>query len=69
MPKIISGNEEYTVKTRFKHLNLINSHSIVFSARKGLKTKVFYDFAETIKMPEKNLAGIINLSSRTINKL
>ncbi len=65
--KTIPGINKYSVKNRFKHLNLINPHSIVFSARKGLKTKVFYDFAETIKMPEKNLAGIINLSSRTIS--
>jgi putative toxin-antitoxin system antitoxin component (TIGR02293 family) len=28
---------------------------------------VFYDFADTIKMSEKNLAFIINLSARTIS--
>lgn len=41
--------------------------SIVLSARKGLNTKIFYDFAEAIKMPEKNLAAIMNLSARTIS--
>jgi putative toxin-antitoxin system antitoxin component (TIGR02293 family) len=55
------------IKSKFKELNLVNNHSIVFSARKGLKTKVFYDFADTIKMSEKNLAFIINLSARTIS--
>ncbi len=44
-----------------------SNNAIVVSAGKGLKTKVFYDFAETKKMPEKNLAFIINLSARTIS--
>jgi putative toxin-antitoxin system antitoxin component (TIGR02293 family) len=56
-----------SIKSKFKYLNIANNHSIVFSARKGLKTKIFYDFANTIKMPEKNLAFIINLSARTIS--
>lgn len=37
------------------------------AARKGLKTKLFYDFAETIGMSEKELASLINLSARTIS--
>jgi putative toxin-antitoxin system antitoxin component (TIGR02293 family) len=56
-----------SVKNKFKDLSLLNNYSIVVSARKGLKTKIFYDFADVIKMPEKNLASIINLSSRTIS--
>lgn len=55
------------IKSKFKDLDILNNHSLVFSARKGLKTKIFYDFADTIKMPEKNLAFIINLSARTIS--
>ena len=66
MATTITQNKN-SVKNRFKNLEFINLYSIVFSARKGLKTKVFYDFAETIKMPEKNLASIINLSARTIS--
>ena len=66
MPAIITHNKN-SVKNRFKNLEFFNLYSIVFSAKKGLKTKVFYDFAETIKMPEKNLASIINLSARTIS--
>ncbi len=55
------------IERKFKDLDIANNHAIVFSARKGVKTKIFYDFAETIKMPEKNLAYIINLSARTIS--
>jgi len=55
-----------SIKYKFKDLAFIGNHAIFFSARKGLKTKVFYDFAAAIKMPEKNLASIINLSARTI---
>jgi putative toxin-antitoxin system antitoxin component (TIGR02293 family) len=55
------------IKRKFKDLDIVNNYSIVFSARKGLKTKIFYDFADTIKMPEKKLAFIINLSARTIS--
>jgi len=50
-----------------KFSSITSNFAIVISARKGLPTKVFYDFAEAIKMPEKNLASIINLSSRTIS--
>ncbi len=67
MPLSVIKNDKYSVKNRFKNLNLNSSHAIVFSARKGLKPKIFYDFAEAIKMPEKILAAIINLSSRTIS--
>lgn len=55
------------INSKFKDLDIVNNHSIVFSARKGLNTKIFYDFADTIKMSEKNLAFIINLSARTIS--
>ncbi len=56
-----------TIKSKFKELDFLTRYGIFISARKGVKTKVFYDFAETIKMPEKNLAAIINLSARTIS--
>ncbi|WP_018615715.1 antitoxin Xre-like helix-turn-helix domain-containing protein [Segetibacter koreensis] len=63
----VSANNKSFIKNRFKGLDLRSLHAIVFSARKGLKTKIFYDFAEAIKMPEKSLANIINLSARTIS--
>ncbi|TLV03748.1 antitoxin Xre-like helix-turn-helix domain-containing protein [Dyadobacter luticola] len=52
---------------KFNDIDMTSNFAIVKSARKGLTTKVFYDFADAIKMPEKNLASIINLSSRTIS--
>lgn len=56
-----------SIKYKFKELDFLSNHAIFVSARKGLRTKIFYDFAETIKMPERNLASIINLSARTIS--
>ena len=61
------ASKRNSIKSKFKYLDIVSNHAIVFSARKGLKTKIFYDLAETIKMPEKNLAHIINLSARTIS--
>jgi putative toxin-antitoxin system antitoxin component (TIGR02293 family) len=56
-----------SIRTRFKNLDLNSSYALVFSARKGIRPKVFYDFAASIKMPEKTLAVLLNLSSRTIS--
>lgn len=55
------------LKDKFNSLDTLSNFAIVSTARKGLGTNVFYDFAEAIKMPEKNLAAILNLSSRTIS--
>lgn len=56
-----------SIKGRFRNLDVGNSYSIVVSARKGVKPKIFYDLAAIIKMSEKALASIINLSARTIS--
>lgn len=56
-----------SVRNRFKNLGLDNLYRLISMARKGIKPKVFYDFAEVINMPEKSLAGIINLSARTLS--
>jgi len=63
----VSTSAALSVKQRFKNLGATNLYSIVNTARKGLKTSIFYEFAEAINMPEKKLAGIINLTSRTIS--
>jgi putative toxin-antitoxin system antitoxin component (TIGR02293 family) len=63
----ISVSNKNSIRNKFKDLNIMSNHALVFSARKGLKTRVFYDFADTIQMPEKNLASLINLSARTIS--
>jgi uncharacterized protein (DUF2384 family) len=41
--------------------------AIIESARKGVKPKIFYEFAKVVKIPEKDLANLINLSARTIS--
>jgi putative toxin-antitoxin system antitoxin component (TIGR02293 family) len=63
----MSSNMKATLSDKFNDIDMTSNFSIVNSARKGLTTKVFYDFADAIKMPEKNLASIINLSARTIS--
>lgn len=67
MNTIAINNKKKSVGDRFKNLDLNNLNAIVLTARKGLKVKVFYDFAETIDMPEKKLAEVINISSKTIS--
>jgi uncharacterized protein (DUF2384 family) len=57
----------YSVRNKFRNLDLSNAYQLLITARKGVKPKVFYDFAEVANMPEKSLAGIINLSARTIS--
>jgi len=56
-----------SISNRFKSLRTDNRYLLTSHARSGLASKVFYDFADAIKMPEKKLASIINLSSRTIS--
>lgn len=55
------------IRDRFAKLDLTSAFTLVSLARKGIKTKIFYDFAESVKMPEKNLAELINISSRTVS--
>ncbi len=56
-----------SIHDRFQGLDIQNGSGIVFSARKGVKPKIFFEFAEAINMPEKKLAMLINISSRTIH--
>ena len=63
----IAITNKNSIKYKFKDLDFVSNHAIFSTARKGVRTKIFYDFAETIKMSERNLASIINLSSRTIS--
>ncbi|WP_221392577.1 antitoxin Xre-like helix-turn-helix domain-containing protein [Dyadobacter sp. NIV53] len=65
--KTIPDQMMSSLKRKFNNIDMASNFAIVISARKGLRTKVFYDFAEAIHMPEKNLAAIINLSARTIS--
>lgn len=63
----ISSAISVSVRDRFKKLDLQSAFELVISARKGIKPKLFYDFADSINMPEKRLALLINISSRTIH--
>ena len=56
-----------TVGSRFKKWGLNNPYHLVAAARKGVKAKLFYDFADVAKLSEKSLAAIINLSARTVS--
>jgi putative toxin-antitoxin system antitoxin component (TIGR02293 family) len=66
MPAVTVINKN-TIGYRFRSFDVSSLNSIVSTARKGLKPKVFYDLAETINMPEKNLAEVINIPFRTIS--
>lgn len=56
-----------SIRDRFSKLDLKSAFDLVFSARKGIRTRVFYEFAESIKMPEKDLASLLSISSRTVS--
>jgi putative toxin-antitoxin system antitoxin component (TIGR02293 family) len=63
----ISTTEKTSVKQQFRSLRIQTPHALTLAARKGLKPQLFYDLANVIRMPEKFLAGIINLSARTLS--
>lgn len=54
-------------KNSYQNFVIENDYNLVKKAKAGVKTDVFYTFAESIKMPEKVLASVINLSPRTIS--
>ena len=54
-------------RTYYTHFIPQNDFALVKKAKEGIDTNVFYTFAESIKMPEKFLAAVINLSPRTIS--
>lgn len=51
----------------FQRFTIKDDYSLVKKAQKGVETDLFYSLANAIKMPEKTLASIINLSPRTIS--
>jgi len=57
----------YQSMSVLKNFAIQDDYTLIKKARQGLKTDVFYLLADTIKMPEKTLASIINLSPRTIS--
>lgn len=56
----------YTIPV-FRNYAIKNEYHLIKKAHEGLKTEVFYALADAIRMPEKMLASVINLSPRTIS--
>lgn len=44
-----------------------DNFALIKKAKTGVDTEVFYSLAENVKIPEKTLASVINLSPRTIS--
>ncbi|MDP9047480.1 MAG: DUF2384 domain-containing protein [Bacteroidota bacterium] len=56
-----------SLKSKFKMLAIESDIQLFTQARAGLSSVIFYQFAETIKMPDKWLAQLLHLSPRTIS--
>jgi putative toxin-antitoxin system antitoxin component (TIGR02293 family) len=52
---------------KFKGLNFKDDLSIVHSARRGVRPKIFYMFSDSARIPEKSLAALLHIHPRTIN--
>ncbi len=66
----VSGVSEPTTgygRPVFRNFVVKDAYALVKKAREGVRTEVFYSLADAIKMPEKTLASVINLSPRTIS--
>ena len=63
--KVIDKN---SVRYIFRNFAFKSNYEMFSLARKGITTLVLSDFAEAIKMSEKNLASLINLSGHTLSK-
>ncbi len=57
--KTMVNQPERSLKSKITHLDMASNFAIVLAARKGLPTKIFYDFAGAIKTSEKNLAALV----------
>lgn len=55
------------IQKRFPGFDFMDILKMFSQAREGLSPKVFYDFAQAISMPEKDLAALIGVSPRTIS--
>lgn len=64
---VSESSTDYNYSVVFHNFSLINDFSLIKKAREGVKTEVFYSLAEAMKLSEKFLASVINLSPRTIS--
>jgi len=67
MPVAIIQHHAPVLKQKLGKLNIGDTFAIVKSARIGVNTQLFFDFAQAISMPYKELSGLLNISSRTIS--
>lgn len=67
VPTVSEPAGAYSTRPIFRHFLIKDEYALVKKARAGVKTEVFYSLANAIKMPEKTLASVINLSPRTIS--
>lgn len=65
--KVAEPQALYGTPKIFGNLAIKDEYSLIKKAREGVRTEVFYSLADAIKMPEKLLASLINLSPRTIS--
>jgi putative toxin-antitoxin system antitoxin component (TIGR02293 family) len=63
----ISLVKKTSLKSKFKTLAIENDVQLFTQARAGLSSAIFYQFAKTIKMPDKSLAQLLHLSPRTVS--
>ena len=64
---IVSEPAVATVNNSYRNFVIQNNYSLVKTAKSGIDTAVFYTFADSINLPEKVVAALINLSPRTIS--
>ncbi|MDQ3535242.1 MAG: DUF2384 domain-containing protein [Bacteroidota bacterium] len=54
------------VRKILPNLRLDDDLALVYFARKGVKPRIFYSFAQAAKMPDKSLAKLLHLHPRTV---
>jgi len=59
------GGKATSLEGKFE--NVVGLPNIVDSAMKGVSVEVFYNFANTIDIPDKYLAAILNTTARTLS--
>lgn len=67
LPAALERAAVYSSEPVFRHFVINDEYALVKKAQEGLRTEVFYMLASEIKMSDKSLASVINLSPRTIS--
>ena len=66
MPVVRNSKKINLALKRLRALGLNDAHQLLYRARKGADSSVFYDLALVGNMTENLLAGIISISARTM---